>query len=61
MRSTLLGVDTASLDLSSSMGAQAALDPVDTARDTVATDRARLMADRGTLLAERQRIEDLLD
>ncbi|HJN74014.1 MAG TPA: flagellin [Myxococcota bacterium] len=44
LRSTVLGIDTASLSLSSSAGAQSALDTLDTALDTVSGYRSDLGA-----------------
>ena len=44
LRGTVLGIDTATLDLSSSTGAQSALDALDTALDTVGGYRSDLGA-----------------
>ena len=44
LRGTVLGIDTASLDLSTSSGAQSALDALDTAMDTVGSQRSDLGA-----------------
>ncbi|MCP4810556.1 MAG: flagellin FliC [Proteobacteria bacterium] len=44
LRGTVLGIDTASLDLSSATGAQSAIDALDTAMDTVGSQRSELGA-----------------
>lgn len=44
LRGTALGIDTGSIDMSTSAGAQAALDALDTAMDTVGSQRSDLGA-----------------
>ena len=61
LRTTVLGVDTASLDLSYATGAQSAIDSLDTALDTTASYRSDVGAAQLVLESEAQRIADLSD